>query len=230
MTKFASITSAAVLALAGTVFAQSNSPTVVTFTYTDLSGSYAGNAISGNFTARASAVAPLTTSGTVSRILPMAATTVFSPGFEATAGLSDAVFNISVYNKTAFTALGAGTMVLTDFDGDQIKADITGTWVQSFGGRNFFNGNLSRVTFVNNSGTNQFNSSPSDPGFNMSFYNNGLLTGALVQLQILRSNVGFFNVPFSNNAVQTSGQIIPTPGAMALLGVGGLLAARRRRA
>ncbi len=220
---------AALLVLAGAAFAQSNSPAVVTFTYTDLNGTYVGGVPGGTFTARASSISPLVSSGTVSRILPAANIAVFNAGFEATAGAADAVFTISVFNKTAFTAQGLGEMVLTDFDGDQIIAGINGTWVTTFGGRTFFNGNLTQVTFVNNSSTNRFNAGPSDPGFDMFFFNNGSLTGALVQLQIIRAGLGFFNTPFTNNAVQTSGQIIPTPGAVALVGFGGLIAARRRR-
>lgn len=222
---------AALLVLSGTALAQSNSPAVVTFTYTDLNGTYVGGAPGGTFTARASSIVPLVSSGTVSRILPAANIAVFNAGFEATVGSSaDAVFTISVFNKTAFTAQGLGQMVLTDFDGDQIVAGINGTWVTTFGGRTFFNGNLTQVTFVNNSGSNRFNASAIDPGFDMFFFNNGSLTGALVQLQIIRAGLGFFNTPFTNNAVQTSGQIIPTPGAVALVGFGGLIAARRRRA
>ncbi len=222
---------AALLVLSGTALAQTGSPAVVTFTYTDLNGSYVGTPAGGTFTARASSISPLVSSGTVSRILPAANIAVFNTGFESAAGSSaDAVFSISVFNKTAFTAQGAGQMTLTDFDGDQIIAAIDGTWVTTFGGRTFFNGNLRQVTFVNNSGFNRFNATAIDPGFDMFFFNNGALTGALVQLQIIRAGLGFFNTPFTNNAVQTSGQIVPTPGAMALVGIGGLIAARRRRA
>ncbi len=221
---------AALFALSGAALVHAASPAVVTFTYTDLKGSYAGNAGGGTFTAVASSISPLVSSGTVSRILPAASIAVFNAGFEASAGASDAVFSISVFSKTAFTAQGVGSMTLTDFDGDQIRADIDGTWVTTFGGRTFFNGNLRRVTFVNSSGFNRFNSGPLDPGFDMFFFNNGALTGSLVQLHIIRPALGFFNTQFTNNSVQTSGQIVPTPGAMALLGVGGLIAARRRRA
>jgi uncharacterized protein (TIGR03382 family) len=39
-----------------------------------------------------------------------------------------------------------------------------------------------------------------------------------------------FNSSFDNIATQVSGQIVPSAGSMALFGLGGLVAARRRRA
>jgi MYXO-CTERM domain-containing protein len=55
------------------------------------------------------------------------------------------------------------------------------------------------------------------------------LTGAIVNLVFGTSNPGFFVNNFNDFAVGVSGQVVPTPGVLALMGLGGLAAARRRR-
>src|SRR5687768_5811502 len=56
------------------------------------------------------------------------------------------------------------------------------------------------------------------------------LTGSLVELQLTPGN--FFSATFgqaNNVSSQASGILVPTPGALGLLGLGALVATRRRR-
>jgi uncharacterized protein (TIGR03382 family) len=220
------LSAAAVVAVfAGSAMAQNNAA-VMTFSYSDLSGEYVGGSPGGTFTAQASSVG-LITSGIVSRVVQSPNQAIFNPGFEGGPGLSNAIFTISVFAKTAFTAQGAGSFTLTDTNGDRIVGTISGTWVRGAQGRHFFNGNLTNVNLVNTSGDNVFDGNSG--GFDMNFLPFGNLSGALVSLTV-RTGVGFFDAPFSANATQVSGQIIPTPGAGALAGLGLVaLAGRRRR-
>lgn len=198
---------------------------VLTFSYSDLAGQYVGGPAGGTFTAKASSVG-LVTSGIVSRVVALPNQAVFNPGFESGLASSDAIFTISVFNKTAFVAQGAGSFTLTDLNGDTIVGTIAGTWVRGSRGEHYFNGNLTNVNLLNNSGDNTF--SGDIGGFDMGFAGAGNLRGILVSLTV-RQGVGFFDTAFANNATQVSGQIVPTPGAAVLAGFGLIAAGRRRR-
>lgn len=206
-----------------------NADAILTFGYTDLSGQYVGGAPGGTFTARASALGAIQTSGDVTRLQTPGGDAVFANGFVGLPGFADAVFTISVANKTAFSADGLGTFVLTDVDGDTIDGVIQGTWIRGSQGRTFFNGNLTQVAIHDNGvQDDQFNGNAGS--FQISNLGGPLpvLRGALVQL-FIRTGVGFFDQSFFNNSTQVSGEIVPTPGAAALAGLAGAVALRRRR-
>lgn len=220
---------AGLVSLAG-VAATAQADAILSFGYTDLSGQYVGDVLGGLFTARASSVGAIQTSGDVTRLVPNGVgTATFDAGFEGGIDPADAVFNISVFNKTSNRANGLGEFVLTDVDGDVIRGDIDGIWVRGSQGRTFFNGNLRNVVLIDNGQQDdQFN------GNSGAFQMSGLggpvprLEGALVQL-FIRTGVGFFDQSFFNNSTQVAGEIVPTPGAAALAGLAGVAALRRRR-
>ncbi len=202
---------------------------ILTFGYTDLSGQYVGGVPGGTFTARASSLGAIQTSGDVTRLQSPDGTASFNTGFEGSPDLADAFFEISVFNKTAFSAQGAGFFTLTDVDGDTITGIIEGTWIRGSQGRTFFNGNLLNVVLTDNGqADNSFDGNVG--GFQMAGLGGPMpqLQGALVQL-FIRTGVGFFDQPFFNNSTQVAGEIVPTPGAVALMGLAGLAGLRRRR-
>ncbi len=190
---------------------------ILTFGYTDLSGQYVGGVPGGTFTARASSLGAIQTSGDVTRLQSPDGTASFNTGFEGALDLADAYFEISVFNKTAFS------------DGDTISGLIEGTWIRGSQGRTFFNGNLLNVILTDNGQQdNTFNGNLG--GFQIGGLGGPApeLQGALVQL-FIRTGVGFFDQPFFNNSTQVAGEIVPTPGAVALMGLAGLAGLRRRR-
>ena len=200
---------------------------VVTFTYTNLNGSYvdAGNG-TGLFTAQAVNNALLKTDGSVTRVFgPGAGTAVFDPGFFGFSN-ADFVLNLSVFAKNnAFgIASGAGHFTITDTLGNKLDGDLTGDWV-NFGGATFFNGAISNSVFTPIlSGT--FNG---NTGFFASNVPGQPLDGSLVQLFLDAPGAGFFDNSFNGVSTGVAGQLIPTPASMALVGLGGLIASRRRR-
>lgn len=196
---------------------------ILSYGYTDLNGSF--DAGSGQF----SAVAGALTAGDVTRIAPTAGTANFDDNFAGRSAFANVVINISVFNKVGNVADGVGTFVITDEDGDQLVGDIIGTWINGLNGI-YFNGDLSNVDFVNVSGDTTFDGTdggsfetdlPGDPPY----------IGAYVQLFLRQGTGGFFTRDWSDISVQAAGEIVPSPGTAALLGLAGVTAigVRRRR-
>ncbi|CAG0967445.1 hypothetical protein PHYC_01061 [Phycisphaerales bacterium] len=209
--------------------AVANADVLVTLRYDSLAGSY--NSALQSFTARAVDTAALRTTGAVSRLVPTAGTATFEAGFVANAG-NPADFSLTVSAiPTGNPAIrtGTGAFVSTDRDGDTISGTISGTWRNGGPGFIFFNGTLSDVvitpagqtpesmTFDGTAGGSWDLNLPAQPPYE----------GAIVQLVFGAPN--FFFQDFSDRATGMTAQIVPTPGALVLLGIGGLLAGRRRR-
>jgi hypothetical protein len=220
------------VAVAG-LAASASAEVVLSFGYTDLNGTYAqgGVGINGTFTANASSAGALQSSGDVTRLITPDGTSSFSAGFVGLLDSSDARFTVTVFNKTLNRAQGLGSFVLTDIDGDTITGDIDGLWIRGPQGRTFFNGNLRNVTVNDNpDGEGFFDGlfNGQAGAFSTDFIRQQPLSGAIVQL-FIRTGVGFFDANFDSVSTQVAGELIPTPGALALLGLGGLVAGRRRR-
>lgn len=199
---------------------------LVTFTYTNLNGSYAHNGMTntGTFTAVASNSGGLVSDGSVSRIPgPGAGTAVFQPGFVGT-GFANFSLTLSVFNKNIGlgTAQGSGSFTATSVNGSVLSGTLIGDWI-NFGGATFFNGAIYGASF---SGPTTF------AGTSGSFATNvpgQPLDGSLVQLFFDPVGVPFFNQSFTGASTGVAGQLVPTPASAALIALGGLIAARRRR-
>lgn len=200
---------------------------LVTFTYTNLGGSYVDNGDgTGNFMARAVNNNTLRTDGSVTRVSgPGAGTAVFDPGFFGFSN-ADFVLNLSVFAKNNMfgIASGAGHFTITDTLGNKLDGDLTGDWI-NFGGATFFNGAITNSvftpilsgSFVGNSGFFASNV-PGQP-----------LDGSLVQLFLDAPGAGFFDSSFADVSTGVAGQLVPSASSLALMGLGGLIAGRRRR-
>lgn len=216
---------ALIVMASGLVAATASAEVVLTYGFTDLAGSY--DAGSGAFRAIATDTPSFATSGDVTRIGGPTLTAEYAFGFTTRSSFADAVFDINVTMNNGMTAVGSGTFSITDDDGDTITGSIEGLWINGGSGYVYFNGSMSNVTFSDNGTSDDSFDGPDGGGFNFSGLPTTATEGAIVGLFIRSAN--FFNTSFDAVPVQIDGQIVPTPGALALAGLGGLTLARRRR-
>lgn len=209
----------ATFALSGAAMAQG---TVGTFTYNSLSGNYTQSSpTAGAFSAFAVDTPTLRTDGSFERQVPTTGVAQFVPGFVSAANPADIVLNLSVFNVTSTSADSTGTIAITDVNGTVFNASISGSWTIVPGAIVFstFSGSINTPSFTGPTFTGNTGSFATDLP--------GPLSGAIVTLTF--SGVSFLGGSFSDATTNVAGQLVPTPGAVALLGLGGLLAARRRR-
>ncbi len=206
------IVSAAALAL----FAGGASAQLISFTYSDLDGSF--NSGTSMYTASANG----NTSGDVTRGDAMPGTADFSTGtfphVSADFGIAMAVSSI-----TATTADGNGTLTINDANGDSLTMNIDGTFNLLFGSV-FFEGTLTSAFFGDESADGTFDGATAGSFANPSPL--GPLDGAVVELFF--DPGAFFAADFSNETTLVNGLLVPTPSSFALLGLGGLAMRRRR--
>lgn len=212
-----------ILAAAGVAAsaAVANAQTILTFGFTDVNGSF--TASDGSFTGAADSV----TSGDVTRLSSPAGTALFEPGFVGT-GAADFSFDIDVIITTpGLTADGAGTFTIVDVHGETLTGSLDGQFNRLGGGIIAFSGLLSGVQFNDVSGDGTFDG-PTAGSFSTDLPGTGPYDGALVQL-FISSSGGFFDADFTGVSTQVSAVVVPAPASLALLGIGGLAAVRRRR-
>ncbi|MGH7244507.1 MAG: hypothetical protein ACREJD_13935 [Phycisphaerales bacterium] len=203
---------------------------LVTFTYTNLSGQYAYNAIgdTGQFHGSAVSNGALQTDGSVSLVPgPGAGTAVFNPGFTSRT-IASFDIDLSFFARVGSMASGAGSFTAKDTLGNILTGQLAGDWVM-FGGAVFFNGAIRNAVLIPNpvavlpftGETGSWNM-----GVPMSLQP---LDGSIVQIHLSEPVGSNMNADFREVSVGVAGQLIPTPASMALLGLGGLVATRRRR-
>ncbi len=218
-----SITAVALAVVAGGI-ATANADVVLTLTYHDLNGSYTQSSPGvGAFTAVA---AGSEAAGEVSRVDTNPGNASFEVGFEVDPNPADFQLSLSVSTIAPGVATGSGSMILTDADGDTIAANLSGAWIyDSVNGFIFFNGAVSSVVVTDNGVQDDLFDGTQFGNFQLSGMD--LTDGALTQ--IVFGAGSFFTTDFANAATGVTAQIVPAPGALALLGLGGLVAGRRRR-
>ncbi len=208
---------------AGLLASTASADVVLTYGFTDLNGSF--DSSTGAFRAVATDGASYSSSGDVTAI--GATTAEYAFGFTTRSGFADAVFDISVTGNNGLTALGSGTFTITDDDGDTLSGSISGMWINGGSGFVYFNGTMSGVGFSDNGAADGTFDGPDGGGFGIPVTQTNSNDGAIVGLFI--RNGGFFGSSFRDRPTQIDGQILPTPGSLALVGISGLALARRRR-
>jgi hypothetical protein len=184
--------------------AASASAGIVTFEFSEVDGGYDGDASSGTFTA----VVGQNTQGDVTSIGDGTAT--FLPGMS---GPEDVFFSIDRNGDS-----GTGTWAITDASDEKLQGELSGTW-SDIGDFLVFSGAL----------TGSFD----DPGgfFDGSNFADGFtqLGGTLSGAVTILVAADDFSGDFSGAVTLVQGILVPTPGAIGLLGLAGLVASRRRR-
>lgn len=199
---------------------------VVSFGYTELSGSYDHG--TGVFEAVSVDAGVFSTSGDVTRLVgPGEGTALFNPGSFDGSTLASVEFTVNVSNVGTNTADGVGSFRIVDVDGDEIVGNFTGTWSTPGLGFTFFNASSADITFSDAGIGNGSFDGASGGSFDSSSLS-GLFDGALTLLFQV-PNFSFFNSSFQDLSTQTTGVIIPAPAGMLAFGVLAAGAVRRRR-
>jgi hypothetical protein len=191
---------------------------ILTFGFTELDGNFNG---SNTFSANVAG----DTDGDVTRKLPVSQTAWYHADF--TTSQAGYALNMTLANLTATTADGAGSLTITDVDGDTITADIGGMWFKN-GIFAFFNGLLSNVSF-NSTGDGIFEG-PSAGAFSLDFtgYGAAPYNGAITTLETGQWFVP--DVPWENQSTLVQGSVVPEPASLGLICMGIAVALRRRAA
>lgn len=211
------------LVAAGSIASVAAAQPMVSATYFDLSGDWNGAL----FTATAADTVALQSSGSVARLVAPVGTAQFFPGFVGDPDPADFFLSLtSLPTIDPDVRLGTGTFIITGDNGSTISGAISGEWINDAPGANVvFNGTLSGVTFVGDPFTGDTG------GFSTVFGGTPPYDGAITQLFLTPpgGSGNFFTAPFAGVATGVTMQILPEPGALALIGLGGLVALRRRR-
>ncbi len=198
---------------------------VASFSFTDLNGSYSDD--TGLFTAAAANDADFASGGDVSLLTGSKGTAQYDTGFFGL-GSSDVSLELDISNVTASSADGVGFITITDSDGDTLTASIAGSWdiINPFGFM-FFSGTSSDFTFSDNGNADgEFNGV--NGSFSIASLTSQVFDGAV---SLLLQNFGGFDAgSFDGVSTEADGLLIPTPGVLAIAGLGlaGMTTRRRK--
>ena len=192
-------------------------PSVLSFSYTNLAGSFTPTgADTGDFLAEATTSlggGGLFSTGTVTRLVTPQGVAVFS--FAAgTFGTADFELALALtdIDLVANTANATGSLTATDIDGDTITGTVSGSWTL-IGGQATFTGGISTIVITSSDGTFDGQLLTS---FDADFSAFPELLGVVTDI-----TGGFFGGGFSDRSSLVTTQLIPAPGAL-LLGAMGL--------
>jgi hypothetical protein len=171
----------------------------------------------------------LQTDGSVSLVPGVGSgTAVFNPGFTSRT-IADFQIDISFFNRVGNQASGNGSFMAKDTLGNVLSGELAGDWVM-FGGAVFFNGAIRGAVFT----PNPLAALPFT-GENGTSFGMGApiavqpLDGSIVQIFLATPANSMMDADFREVSTGVAGQLIPTPASAALLALGGVVAARRRR-
>jgi len=209
-----------------TVAGAAQADLAATFGYTDMGANW--NAGSSMLEIGAEETPSLSTSGDLTNYLGGApATALFNSGFADGSTSADSVFDMTLSNITGTSADAVGSFIITDINGDTLSGSFVGTWTNQFG-FGFFDGEIVSASYNEIESGNSIFEGNAGQTFAVSTEPlNGALSMLLQMPEWFDANNGNFNA----RTTQLDGILanVPTPGSMALLGLGGLVTARRRR-
>jgi hypothetical protein len=184
--------------------------------FNDLSGSFElDEAASGTLSAIATAEAgegTSATSGDVTRILAPGGTALFRPGFVGGPTLGDVAISMQIFDIDEQSALGSGSFIVTDANGDTLSGTITGDWTRLPGPFGSFSGLADDVQFTDASGDATFDG-PDGGSFATQFSSGPPFAGAFIILETL----GWFTEDFAGRTVQFSSAFVPEPASAMVL-------------
>ena len=200
-----------------------------TFGFTDMGANW--NSGSGILNVGAEENGNLSSSGDLTNYTEVGAplTALFNSGFADGSTSADSQFTMELSNITGMSADAVGTFMVTDINGDTLSGNYVGTWTNQFG-FGFFDGEITLASYNadTEAGNGMFEGNAGQayavPAGDM----NGGLSMLLQMPEWFDSTTGDFQA----RTTQLDGILVntvPTPGSMALMGLGGLMTARRRR-
>jgi|TARA_R110002072_G_scaffold180602_1_gene336605 hypothetical protein len=198
-----------------------------TFGFTDMGANW--DSSTSVLTIAADESGAISTSGDITNYLGDAfpTTALFNSGFADGSSSADSSFVMELSNITATTADASGSFTITDINGDTLSGTYTGQWTNQFG-FGFFDGEISAASYNDvESGNNVFEGTAGQT-FEVPTID---LNGALSVLLQMPEWFSADNGNFEARTTQLDGILatVPTPGSLALVGLGGLMTARRRR-
>lgn len=210
-----------------TVAGAAQADLAATFGYTDMGANWNSGASTLNIGAEETA--SLSTSGDLTNYLGAGfpTTALFNSGFADGSTSADSQFDMTLSNISATSADAVGSFMITDINGDTLSGNYIGTWTNQFG-FGFFDGQITDASYNDvESGNNVFEG---NAGQTFAVPADALTGGLSMLLQMpewFDSQVGDFEA----RTTQLDGILVnvPTPGSLALVGLGGLMTARRRR-
>jgi len=210
-----------------TVAGAAQADLAATFGYTDMGANW--NSGTSTLNIGAEETASLSTSGDLTNYLGdgFSTTALFNSGFADGSTSADSQFDMILSNITATGADASGSFIITDINGDTLSGNYIGTWTNQFG-FGFFDGQITDASYNDvESGNNIFEG---NAGQTFAVPTDALTGGLSMLLQMpewFNSQVGDFEA----RTTQLDGILVnvPTPGSLALLGLGGLMTGRRRR-
>lgn len=208
-------------AMSAAVTGTASADLVASFGFTELNASF--DFATGEFVAEADSANGLATSGDVTAYAGGLSTALFNPGFFNAGSDASVLFRMDIVTNDGQTATAEnGRIMIVDADGDTLSGSFEGQWNLRFG-FGFFDGEITSALF-NSAGDGIFEG-PDGGSFTMP---EGSLTGALSFL-IMEMSDGLFQDSFTGRPASADGMLVPAPGSVALMGLGGLVMARRRR-
>jgi len=198
-----------------------------TYGFTDMGANW--NSGASILTVGAFETALLSTSGDITNYLGESgpSTALFNSGFADGSTSADSQFSMELSNITANNADATGTFMITDVNGDTLSGSYVGTWTNQFG-FGFFDGQILEAAYNEvESGNNFFEGNAGEVFAVPADALNGALSILLQMPEWFDTDNGNFNA----RTTQLDGILatVPTPGSLALLGMGGIVAGRRRR-